>query len=77
LQRIRNVQAGLRSRTKILNVLEKTSNQAIFLTKATSLSYSVVLYHLRLLEREEIVKRKGKRPYYWLITGIGQKQLIS
>jgi hypothetical protein len=27
------------------------------------------------LEKEEIVKREGKRPYKWKITGTGQKSL--
>jgi len=65
------------TRTYILNTLEKTSNNAIHIAKTTSLSYSVVSYHLRLLKREGIITRKGKRPYNWLLTGMGQKQLIS
>ena len=77
MQHIRNVTAGLRARTKIIIALEKISNHARFLAKNTSLSYFVVLHHLKLLEREGIVKRKGKRPYYWLLTGFGQKQLMS
>jgi predicted transcriptional regulator len=77
LQRVRNVKAGLRSRTKIIIALENNSNHAIFLTKTTFLSYSVVLHHLKLLEKEDIVKRRGKRPFYWFLTGLGQKQLLS
>ena len=57
--------------------LEKNTNHALFLTKTTFLSYYVVLHHLNLLERENIVKRCGKRPYNWLLTGMGQKQLLS
>ena len=68
---------GLTTRTKILNALEQTSDQALYLAKTTSLSYSVVSYHLRLLKHEDIVTRTGKRPYNWIITGKGQKQLIS
>ncbi|HDS46114.1 MAG TPA: hypothetical protein ENN68_08545 [Methanomicrobia archaeon] len=40
------------------------------------LSPSVSRHHLRLLEAERIVKRRGKRPYTWRITGKGQKRLI-
>jgi predicted transcriptional regulator len=69
--------AGLRARTKIINALDKNTNNAIFLTKVTSLSYSVMLHHLKLLERENLVIRRGKRPYTWLLTGLGQKQLLS
>jgi len=69
--------AGLRARTKIITALDKNANNAIFLTKITSLSYSVILHHLKLLERENLVIRRGKRPYTWLLTGLGQKQLLS
>jgi predicted transcriptional regulator len=69
--------AGLRARTKIITALDKNANNAIFLTKVTSLSYSVILHHLKLLERENLVIRRGKRPYTWLLTGLGQKQLLS
>jgi hypothetical protein len=34
------------------------------------------MHHLRLLESEGTVNRKGKRPYIWLLTGLGQKRLI-
>jgi predicted transcriptional regulator len=39
------------------------------------LSYSSSLHHLRLLEDEGILKREGKRPYKWKLTGKGQKSL--
>jgi hypothetical protein len=32
---------------------------------------------LRLLKNEGVVNRKGKRPYFWVLTGLGQKRLIS
>lgn len=76
MQQVKNVKAGLRSRTKIINRLEVNSNTAIILTNITSMSYSAILHHLRLLEREGLVKRTGKRPFNWQITGIGQKQLV-
>ena len=37
--------------------------------------YGVVIHHLKLLETEKIVERKGKRPHVWLLTGLGQKRL--
>jgi hypothetical protein len=57
--------------------LEEHSQQAKNLAKNTSLSYSVILHHLKLLEFEDIVKRGGKRPYSWSITGFGQKRLLN
>lgn len=77
LQRVRNVKTGLKARTKILNALEKRSANASSLAKEKLLSYGTVMHHLRLLEFEGIVNRKGKRPYLWLLTGIGQKRLIG
>jgi len=77
LRHVRNNKTGLKTRTKLLNTLGQTSNQALSLASATSLSYSVVSYHLRLLKNEGIMTRTGKRPYNWLLTGKGQKQLIS
>jgi len=74
---VKNVKRGLKTRTKILNALEKRSSDAAAIVKEKSLSYSVVMHHLRLLEKEGIVKRKGKRPYFWVLTGLGQKRLVS
>lgn len=45
------------------------------LAAKTSLSYNVVMHHLRLLCREGILERKGGRRYVWLPTGAGQKRL--
>jgi predicted transcriptional regulator len=75
LKNIRNVNSGLKARTKILETLEARLNSAGGIAKEASLSYSVVIHHLRLLEKEGIVHRKGSRPYYWVSTGLGQKRL--
>lgn len=64
------------ARTKILNFLEVLASNAAAIAVKKALSYRVVLHHLRLLENEGIVTRKGKRPYIWLLTGLGQKRLI-
>jgi predicted transcriptional regulator len=75
LTNIRNVNSGLNARTKILDTLESNPSSAGKIAKEASLSYSVVIHHLRLLEKEGIVQHKGKRPYYWVSTGLGQKRL--
>jgi predicted transcriptional regulator len=74
---VKNVKRGLKTRTKILNALENRSSDAAAIVKEKALSYGVVMHHLRLLEKEGIVNRKGKRPYSWVLTGLGQKRLVS
>jgi len=74
---VKNVKRGLKTRTKILDALEKRSSDAAAIAKKKSLSYGVVMHHLRLLEKEGIVNRKGKRPYFWVLTGLGQKRLVG
>jgi len=73
----RNVRQGLLARTKIVLVLEKKSSNAKGITEETGLSYASVLYHLHLLEAENILTRKGKRPYFWELTGAGQQRLTD
>jgi predicted transcriptional regulator len=75
LENIRNVTCGLRARTKILVTLESGPYSAGKIAKVTSVSYNVVMHHMRLLEKEGIIHRKGSRPYYWVATGLGQKRL--
>lgn len=77
LQRVRNVKTGLETRTKILGFIERQPVQARKLGFYTSLSYSTVMYHLRRLEAEETVVRKGQRPCVWVLTGLGQKRLLG
>ncbi|HUT17292.1 MAG TPA: winged helix-turn-helix domain-containing protein [Acidobacteriota bacterium] len=74
---MKNVKSGLKTRTKILGALEKRSSAATAIAKEKLLSYGVVMHHLRLFEKEGIVNRKGKRPYFWVLTGLGQKRLVS
>ncbi len=86
LERRRNVVKGLKARTKILDALatamskseevrdEKENELAIkAISRSAAMSYSSSLHHLRLLEEEKIVKREGKRPYIWKVTGKGQR----
>lgn len=67
---------GLKARTIILNILEIRASAAAAIAEDKSLSYRVVMHHLRLLENEGSVSRKGKRPHIWFLTGLGQKRLI-
>jgi predicted transcriptional regulator len=73
----RNVRQGLLARTKIVLVLEKKASNAKNVMQETGLSYASVLYHLHLLEAENILTRKGKRPYFWQLTGAGQQRLTD
>jgi predicted ArsR family transcriptional regulator len=73
----RNVQRGLLARTRIIVTLEKEEPNAKKLAQETSLSYASVLHHLHLLESENTLTRKGKRPYIWELTGAGQQKLTD
>ena len=75
LHNVRNVKCGLRSRSKILEIIEEKPLDAPRIAKASTLSYNAVMHHLRLLKNEGIVARHGSRPYYWVPTGLGQKRL--
>jgi DNA-binding transcriptional ArsR family regulator len=77
LSNIKNIKLGLRARTRILNALEANSSEARIIAKATGMRYGVVLHHLRLLESEGIIERKGKKPHTWTLTGLGQKRLVN
>jgi predicted ArsR family transcriptional regulator len=77
MQKIKNVESGLKVRTILLGILEKCASDAVGIAKVTSLSYRVVLHHLKLLENEGVLSRKGQRPYVWSLTGIGQSRLIG
>ena len=73
----RNVQPGLSARTQIISVLEKRACDAKKISKETGLSYRAILYHLHLLEAENILSRRGRRSYVWQLTGAGQQRLIG
>jgi DNA-binding transcriptional ArsR family regulator len=77
LELVKNVKGGLSTRTEILDIIENQPLDASSLAKEIGLSYGTVMHHLRLLENEEIVNRKGKRPYFWIPTGLGQKRLVG
>jgi len=69
------MKSGLTARTRILTVLEKRADSASAIATDSGQSYDAVFHHLRLLEAEGTVRRMGKRPYSWTITGLGQKKL--
>ena len=73
----RNVPRGLANRTKVIMALEKKPSNAKEISEKTGMSYASVLHHLRLLENEHIVARKGGRPYIWELTGAGQLSLME
>jgi len=76
LSRKRNVRLGLLARTRILQVLEKGESDVKGTVKSTGLTYNVIIHHLRLLEAERVVVRRGnKRPFVWQLTGAGQQRL--
>jgi len=59
-----------------LQVLEKQESNIKNIVGLSGLHYSVVVHHLRLLEAERVVVRKGeKRPFVWQLTGAGQQRL--
>ena len=75
LQRTRNVTNGLKARTRVLEQIEVREVTARTIAKTASLSYNATIHHLKLLEREGIVKKNGEKPYLWATTGTGQKRL--
>lgn len=75
LSSIKNIRLGLQARTLLLNALERRSMNARTLADQAGMHYGAVVHHLRLLEAEKIVERKGGRPYVWALTGAGQKRL--
>lgn len=76
LSRIRNVRLGLKARSLILDALDVHSGlSASHICKESGLHYSVAMHHLRLLEKEGIVKSMSSKPIQWEATGSGQKRL--
>jgi len=77
LSSIKNIKRGLKARTQILTVLERSSAEAKSIGKEAGLHYGVVTHHLRLLQGEGIVVRKDGKPHVWTLTGVGQKRLSN
>jgi len=77
LVKIKNVKSGLVARTKVLVTLDMHGSAAKSIADETAQSYNVVIHHLRLLETEGTVVRRGRKPFVWALTGLGQKRLVS
>jgi len=76
LSKKRNVKTGLRSRTKILQALERGEKTIREITEIMKISYACTSHHLHLLQAENYVKRIGeKKPFKWRTTGLGQQRL--
>jgi predicted transcriptional regulator len=73
----RNVKPGLSARTQIISALEKRISTTRKISRETGLSYAAVLYHLHLLEAENIISHRGRRFYVWELTGVGQQRLTD
>lgn len=59
-------------------VLEQQTSETKAIVTSSGLNYRVVVYHLRLLEAEHVVLRKGvKKPFVWELTGVGQQRLTN
>ncbi|MEM3507394.1 MAG: winged helix-turn-helix domain-containing protein [Candidatus Bathyarchaeia archaeon] len=72
----RNVKTGLHARSKIIQALESGSKTIKEICEKTGISYSKVIYHLKLLLKEKIIKKVDKtRPYLLVLTEFGQQKL--
>jgi hypothetical protein len=62
----------------VIQGLEKHESNIRGIATETGLGYNVVVHHLRLLEAERMVTRKGgKKPFVWALTGVGQQRLVN
>jgi predicted transcriptional regulator len=77
LTHVRNTKRGLRARSSILTKLQNSSGEATSIAREAGLSYGSVMHHLKLLVAEGIVTREGRRPYMWMVSGLGQKRLLN
>ncbi|MBS7641585.1 MAG: hypothetical protein QW374_01420 [Candidatus Bathyarchaeia archaeon] len=71
----RNVKKGLRTRSRIIELLRIGISDANTISEAIGRSYSATLKQLRKMERDGIVVRVSRRPSTWRITGKGQQEL--
>ena len=74
---IRNVRPGLKARTRIITSLRKRAMPARELVAETGLSYRSVLSHLNAMRRGRVVRKEGRRPYSWSLTGYGQQAVLN
>ena len=73
----KNVRAGLVARTKVLSSVERGAKTIAGISEKSAISYACAAHHLRLLMKERIVTRSGKkRGYVWTLTKFGQQSLV-
>ncbi|MEM2146043.1 MAG: hypothetical protein QW279_11830 [Candidatus Jordarchaeaceae archaeon] len=77
LSKKRNVRQGLIVRTRISSKLDDGPSTASQLSNKINLKYSLIMYHLHLMETEHIVRKTAGRPFFWELTGAGQKGLLE
>ena len=74
LRTIRNVRKGLITRSKIINILKNNKFSAKEIAEKINMSYSAIRRQLKLMEREKIVRKIGRK---WSLTGYGQKEITD
>ncbi len=77
LTSVRNTKRGLKTRSSIIQGMQRVSCNAKALAAEVEMPYGVVMHHLRLLRAEGVVTRQGSRPFVWVLSGFGQKRLVT
>jgi len=76
LMRIRNVQQGLITRSRIIDLLDAKKWKAVSdIAKELPITAATVSYHLRNLEKEDVVVHHSKRG--WRVAPIHQTELTE
>jgi len=77
LPNFKNRRAGVRARSIILNMLGQGKTLIVVELKGgTGLSENSIRYHLKLLEKYRLVRRKGSgRKTCYELTGLGQQPI--
>jgi predicted transcriptional regulator len=72
----RNVSNGLRTRTLIIEVINKKPSQIKEISNETKLSYRSIAYHVNTMRKEKIItSQTRKKPPVWKLTKFGQQKL--
>lgn len=74
LRTIRNVKKGLMTRSKIIAILKHNKSTTKEMAEKINMSYSAIRRQLKLMEREKIVRKIGKK---WNLTGYGQREITD
>ena len=77
LPNLKNMSKGVEARSLILMSLEGKELTTRDIANLTKMSYSRVAYHLALLRKRMLVKRKGDKrgKISWQLSGLGQQQI--